>query len=265
MKRFLFSNLLVVVILIVIISISSMSCKKTTSNPTAATGTVWIHLHTNIDSNEVDDTAGLYTDANGRRLGLSVAQFYISNVVLTNVNGSKYTIQNAHVLKNIDSEAYIVGTAPIGTYNAATFDVGLDDATNALQPTAFTTTGYIPNSTMWYGNTTQGYMFMKLQGFADTSAAQTGANLAHFSYEIGSSANRKTVTMPTRGTGNYASYPVYTLLSGGTMYVHVICDYGKLLSVVNFKTQDATDTYTTNPSLATTIANNIPNMFRYEE
>ncbi len=265
MKRFLISNLLVVAILVIIVSISSMSCKKTSNSSTGATGTVWIHIHTNIDSNEVDDTAALYSDANGRKLGLSVAQFYISNVVLTNVNGSKYTIPNAHVLKNIDSEAYIVGTAPIGIYSSASFDVGLDDATNALQPTAFTTTGYIPNSTMWYGNTTQGYMFMKLQGFADTSAAQNGTHLAHFSYEIGSAANRKTVTLPARGTGNYASYPVYTLLTGGIMYVHVICDYGKLLSGVNFKTQDSTDTYTISPATATTIANNIPNIFHYEE
>ena len=238
------------------------SHQKTTST---STGTFLMHLHTNIDTNEVDDPATLYSDASGRHLSISTAQFYVSNVVLTNVNGSTYTIKDARILKNIDSEQYVLGTAPIGTYSSVTFDVGLDATTNALQPTGFTTTGYIPNSSMWFGSTTQGFMFMKLQGMADTTTAQTGTNLVPFSYEIGSSANLKTVTMPTRGSGSYSSYQPYILTSGGYNYIHIICDYGKLLSVVNFKTQDSTDTYTTNPSLSNTIANNITNMFRYEE
>lgn len=239
------------------------SCKKKDS--TAQTGTFYFHLHSNIDTNEVDDPEELYADANGRHFSLSTAQFYISNVVLKNVTGTSYTVTDAHILKDIDSEEYLIGTAPIGTYNSVTFDVGLDDATNALQPTAFTTTGYLANSTMWYGNTTQGYMFMKLQGMADTSAAQDGSHAVPFSYEIGASANRKTVTMPVRGTGSYSDYPPYILTANGINYIHIVCDYGKLLSVINFKTQDSTDTYSLNPSTATTIAGNIPNMFDYEE
>ncbi len=245
-----------------LLAITFNACKKTTST---ATGTFLMHLHTDIDTNEVDDTTMLYKDATGRHISIAVAQFYISNVVLTNVNGSTYTIKDARILKNIDSEQYVLGTAPVGTYSSVTFDVGLDAATNALQPTAFTTTGFIDNSSMWFGSTSQGFMFLKLQGKADTTTAQNGTNLVPFSYEIGSAANLKTVTMPVRGSGSYATYQPYILTAGGYNYIHLIADYGKLLSVIDFKTQDSTDTYTTNPTLSNTIANNIPNMFRYEE
>ena len=224
-------------------------------------GTFYFHMHTDIDTNEVESATELYSDASGRHFGLSVAQIYISNIMLHNVNGTMYTIPGAVVLKTIDSEEYVIGKAPVGTYDQVMFNVGLDATTNALQPTGFTTTGYVPNSEMWFGNSTQGFMFMKLQGMADTTTFQTGTNLVNFSYEIGSAANLKTVTMPTR-TGTLSPY---VLTKDGAQFIHMSCDYGALLSVVNFKTQDSTDTYTINPSLSATIANNIPNLFRYEE
>ena len=258
MKKQTAIRLSIIVITISLLSLSMTSCKK--KNNTPSTGTFYFHLHTNIDTNEVDDTTALYRDATGRHFGLSVAQFYISGVTLHNVNGSSYTISGI-VLKNIDSEQYVIGTAPIGTYDDVTFNVGLDATTNALQPAGFTTNGYIPNTGMWFGNSTQGYMFMKLQGFADTTATQTGTNLVNFSYEIGSASNLKTVTMPARS----GALAPYILTKDGNQFIHIICDYGALLSVVNFNTQDSTDTYNINPALSTTIANNFPNLFRYEE
>ncbi len=245
---------------------SITSCKKKTT--VEATGTFFIHLHTNIDTNEVADKTALYRDSGGRHFGLSVAQFYLSNIMIHNVNGNMYTFTGVHVLKCIDSEAYLIGNAPVGTYDYVMFDVGLDQATNALTPASFTNNGNTPNSTMWYGNTSQGYMYMKLQGFADTTMAQNGTNLVHFSYGIGKmfavgggDRNLKSVSMPVRT----ASYAPYILTVGGTQYIHMICDYGKLLSTVNFNTQDSTDTYSLNPSISNIIANNIPNMFSYEE
>ncbi|MGN6566721.1 MAG: MbnP family protein, partial [Flavipsychrobacter sp.] len=198
-----------------IISVLISSCKKNNDNGTPATGTVYIHLHTNIDTNELDSKTQLYSDGNGRQFSLSAAQFFISNFKLVSANGTVVSIANARILKSIDSEQYLVGNAPIGTYTSVTFDVGLDDATNAMNPAAFTTCGYTSNSSMWYGNTTQGYMFMKLQGTADTTATQTGTNLVPFSYEIATAANRKTVSTGSRGTGAFSSYPVYTLLKDG--------------------------------------------------
>ena len=111
-------------------------------------------------------------------------------------------------------------------------------------------------------------MYLNLQGFADTTAAQTGNNLVHFSYQLGKffavgggDRDLKTVTMPTR-TGVYQPY---ILFAGSTSYIHLICDYGKLLNGVNFKTQDSIDTHAGLNNAASIIAGNIPNMFHYEE
>ncbi len=240
------------------------SCHKTSSD-SAATGTFYFHLHTNIDTNEVDDSTALYRDATGRHFGLTVPQFYISGVTLQNAKGTSYTIPNAYILKDLDSEEYIIGTAPVGVYTSVTFNVGLDASANATSPSSYSPGSPLANSSMWYGNTAQGYMFMKLQGFADTTLGQIGTNLVHFSYEIGGSSHLKSITMPTRGTGAYASYLPYTLVAGGTQYIHIICDYGALLFPIDFKTQDSTDSHSLRPGIADTIANNMQQLFHYEE
>ena len=226
-------------------------------------GTFYVHLHTNIDTNEVDDTTALYPDATGRHFGLNTARFFLSNITLVNANGTTYTVPNVSILKIIDSEAYYVGKAPIGTYTSVSFRVGLDSATNLMIPSSFSPITYISPNTMWYGSTTQGYYFMELIGQADTTALQTGAKLVPFCYKVGGNSRLETVQMPVRGTGN--SYLPYVLTTNSTQYIHLICDYGKLLSGLSFKTQDSTDSYTLRAGLADTIAAAIPNMFRYEE
>ena len=238
------------------------SCTKP-SNSGGTTGTFYIHLHTDIDTNEVADTTVLYRDAMGRHFSLKTAQFFLSNIVLQNANGTSYTVANAIILKNIDSEAFLICNAPIGAYTSVSFNVGLDSSTNTKTPGVINIYGYIPTSTMWYGTNISGYNFMKLQGFADTSLMQTGVNPVPFSYLIGSETNLRKVTMPIRSAST--AYKPYLLTANSIVYIHIICDYGKLLSVINFNTQDSTDSYTLNPSIATKIADNIPNMFHYEE
>lgn len=243
------------------------ACKKST--PSVTMGTFWFHLHTNIDTSEVDDTTALYRDSLGRHFGLSLAQFYISRINVHNVNGTTYSISNAVILKNIDSEQYIVGQAPAGTYDDVSFTIGLPPSDNGLAPAAFTSNGYVPNSTMWFGNTTDGYIYLKLQGFADTSAAQNGAGIVHFSYDIGKmfavgggDQSLVTVTMPVRS----GAYQPYILGAGSVSYIHLICDYGKLLAGVDFKTQDSTDTHAdVSRATAYAVIAGIPNWLRYEE
>ena len=244
--------------------ISAGSCKKT-NKTTAATGTFYFHIHTDIDTSEVDDTAALYSDATGRHIGLTTGNFIISNITLKNADGSTYAMSGVQILKTIDSEEYIIGTAPVGVYTSVSFNIG-DLSANVLRPTASLFYTTISGNGMLYGasdSSSTGCMNFKIKGFADTTAGQTGTNPVHFSYEIGGDARIRTVTMPTRGT---AAYPTnYVLTSGGTQYIHLIADYGKLLSVMDFKTQDSTNGYSIHPAIADSIANNIPNMFRYEE
>ena len=274
---------------IIIIAISMMSsifmtsCKKK-SNNTADSGTFYFHLHTNI----ADTTIGGNTDGSdsnasslgaspwnfdtlGRRILLTVPQFFVSNIMLVNANGSVLTLNNVVLLKGLDSEDYYCCKVPVGTYTSAMFTVGLSTSNNALPPTTLFVTDGIPypvESGMWMGATSMGYYGMKVQGQYDTTAAHSGINPINFSFELPNSLTSTTanqVVLPTRGTGAWTNYPVYVLTNGGTQYVHIFCDYGKLLSVINLKTSYQTDGMTLNPSIADSLANNIPNMFRYEQ
>jgi len=248
---------IIIVIICALFTFSCSSCKKS-SNSSTDTATLYLHLHTDVDTNEVDDPSVLYPDGNGRFIGLTVAQFYISNITLTKTDGTITSLPGAYVLKTIGNEEYAVGSIPVGSYKFISFYVGVDATNNATNPSTHAAPSPLALQTpsMWFGDVTKGYIFMNIQGVAQDNV---GGIKIPVSYQIGSNALYESVTLPTHN-------PVYTVAAKQVLTVHIICDYGKLLkSVTSFSSNPSTDTYTTNPTLAKTIANNIPNMFRYEE
>src|ERR1700757_2964315 len=158
--------------LLVVCILSFFSCKKKDSPvtpPPTPMGTIAFHLHTNIDTTEAD-----------------------SGVVAYKTDGTAEPISNAYILKNISQEEYIIGQVPAGNYSRISFNVGLDAATNATNPSSHTGVLGIQNPAMWFGSTTQGYIFMNVQGYADTSAANNGQVNVPFNYQLGTSAMLKT-------------------------------------------------------------------------
>ena len=260
MKSTTIRKILISTATLVFIIFINTSCKKNVSSPASNMTTFYFHFYPYIDTTPLTDTAMLYKDSSGRYFGLSTAQIMIYNVVLQNTNGSTYSVPDAFILTGLDNGKYLIGSAPPGTYSGVSFIVGLASGTNGLPPSVYIPQGYVPSSTMFYPGP-QGYMSMLIQGFADTTSAIIDTGFVFFSYEIGSQQYPETVMLPTR-TGS--PYPQYAAVANGTDTISVICDYGKLLSVVNFKTQDTTDTYTLYPGVAATIAASIPNMFRYK-
>jgi len=280
MKKHTVIFLSVVVVLMLISTLFTTSCKKSNNNKsTADSGTFLFHFHTQvIDSTIGGNTDGAdsnttgpgaspwYLDGLNRRIELFVPQFFVSDIILVNATGATLTLNNIVVLKGLDSEDYYLCKVPIGTYTSVKFTVGLTNADSTTAPsTLFITDGvpYPVESSMWTGTD---YYGMKITGAYDTSATGTGANPVPFTFNIPNSlttASTNQVVLPTRAIGAWANYPDYVLTSGGTQYIHVLCDYGKLLTgIVNLKANNNT---TVNPSLADSLAGNIPNMFRYEE
>jgi hypothetical protein len=231
------------------------SCKKNSTEVVAAPGHVSFHLHTDIDTAEVD-TSQIYKDHNGRKIQIKLAQFYISGVALIRADGSQFALPGTIAMKSIPTEEYSLGDVPPGNYVSVTFNVGLSPSQNQTNPATEPAGNYLAAQTppMWFGSTTKGYMFMNIQGKVDTSALNNGPVNVPISYEIGTNALLQTVRMPNQ---------TFAIVSGQNSFVHIICDYGKLLSVVNFKTSPTADPFTNLP-VATQIANNIPNMFHYE-
>jgi len=289
MKKHTVILLSMIVAIMCVFALCTTSCKKSSkNNPTADSGVFLFHLHTQIidstiggntdgaDSNTTGPGASpWYLDGLGRRIELFVPQFFISGIMLVNANGTMLSLNNVVLLKGLDSEDYYLCKVPIGTYTSAMFQVGLNASVgsgptpNILPPTTlFVTDGnpYPVESSMWLGSTTAGYNGMLITGAYDTSAGATGVNPVPFNFAIPNSLTytpANEIVLPTRGTGAYTNYPVYILTAGGTQYVHILCDYGKLLtSIVNLKTNNST---ATNPSLADSLANNLTGMFRYEQ
>lgn len=251
-------NLIMVASCIILIHACSKPTDSTPATTQSTTGSLYFHLHTDVDTNEVANYDSVYILTGGRKISVSKAQLYISDIQLVRGDSSVYNVPNTILLKVQEIEPYFVGNVPAGNYITVRFTVGLDSATNLKTPTPTDTALY--NSTMWFDISAQpkGYVFVNFQGSIDTTASANGNNLIPFMYMIGIEANKKQVSMP---------YQNFTVLAGQTQYVHMIIDYNKLFTGVNLSNpnnlmiMNLTDNTTTN---AKAISNNIPTMFHYE-
>lgn len=279
MKKYTISFLSVIIVAAAFMLFGTTSCKKSSSSkPATSDSAVFLfHLHTQIINTTIGGNPGVdsntdgsnnvwYPDSLGRMIELFVPQFFVSNIMLVNSSGTMVPLTNVVLLKGLDSEDYYLCKVPAGTYVSAMFTVGLSNTNDVTPPSTLFITDSIPyptQYTMWNGSN---YYGMIVTGAYDTTSAHTGANPIPFSFSIPNSLTTQyQVTLPTRGTGANASFPVYNATAGSTNYVHILCDYGELLSHLNLKTSTNTNGTTTNPLIADTLAKNIPNMFRYEQ
>jgi hypothetical protein len=223
-------------------------------------GTLLLHLHTNVDTNEVETYGDEFVMTGGRRISVDMAQLYLSHFKLVKMDGSTYDVPNGLVLQVQETESYFVANVPSGDYKSIQFSVGFDAATNLKVPSS-SPSDLLNRPDMWYGVSAQpnGYIFVNFQGNIDTSAVpNTGAILQPFSYKIGTNVNYRQVSMPDQN---------YTVVSGQTQIIHLATDYNKLFT--NIQLNDPDHLMINSPSdnataPATAIGNNIPAMFSYE-
>ncbi|MCW3123676.1 MAG: hypothetical protein JWQ38_3168 [Flavipsychrobacter sp.] len=249
-----------------ILMLSVPSCKKKEAGN--QTATVYFDIQSNIEGNKITYGSFMHDSMSGYIFSITNAQCFISGITLSNANGSSYTIPDAHLLVSPGGMIYLAGTAPIGTYNNISFNVGLDAATNALAPYIFAPSGYERSSSMWYGSTTKGYNFIRLQGVYTTDGT-SGTAKNGFSFDIGAAANGLLkVSLPVRGGDQIPSFKPYILTAGNTQHVHLICDYGKILERITYPNKpqgDTTDTYTINHALSLYLSAGASTMFRYAD
>jgi hypothetical protein len=236
-------------------------CSKKNDNNAEVTGQLYFHLHTNVDTAEVDDYNTVIQSSDGRKISLSIAQLYISNIQLVKLDGSIYPVTCKILLKVLDNEVYFVGNVPAGNYNSVIFNIGLDSVTNSEKP--LNTDTVLNRPEMWFSNVAQpqGYVYLNVEGKIDTSANADGsvAQMVPFAYKIGTQLNVKQVTMPVQH---------YSVLPNQTEYVHMIINYMKVFNGVdlskpgNLSIKNISDN---SGALANQIANNIPGMFSYEQ
>jgi hypothetical protein len=245
-------NSIIIAVLFVLICL--LACKKTVApQPVYTTGSLFFHFHTLSDTAEFlpGDTVA---DASGRKHKYSIAQLYISGISLIKLDGTSVPVNNVTLFIHPEEENYFVGAVPVGNYKSVAFNIGIDSAHNHKATSIYAAGNSLAAQTpsMHFSDTTQGYIFVNIAGFVDTTAAKNGPLNQSFNYQIGIDSLLKNKVMPDQA---------YNILPNQAQFVHMYIDYSQLFQNINLKTEN---TGTNGDAVAQKIAKNIPAMFLYE-
>ncbi len=233
------------------------------------TGTLKFHLHYYIGSSEMYNYNTLYTTDEGRRIIITRAKLYLSNIAAVRLDGSPVSIPDSVLLQTAENENYIVGKLPAGNYQSVRFKLGLDSLTNLKDSSAYSN-GVLNKSEMWFGSSAQplGYVFLNVQGKIDTTASGTATEdqMVPFSYKIGTNKRLKQVNPLNLNQTNPEYYP-FTILPDQAQFVHFYVDLARLFNGIDLKNSANLQVNTKEENaneISEKIANNMPSMFYYE-
>jgi hypothetical protein len=236
------------------------SCSKKDTTVAVSTGQLYLHLHTNIDTTEMDSYKSIIRSSSGRKISLSLAQLYISQIVLVKLDGSLLPVTGKVLLKTFENEAFLVGDVPVGNYKSIRFCVGLDAATNAQSPISTDSVFYRPE--MWFGATAQpfGFVSMNVEGTIDTTATANGTinQMVPFSYKIGTSTNIISITFPDIS---------FSVITKQDQYIHIIINYMNIFKGIDLSKSGNLMVLTSSDNtsaIAKQIVSSIPSMFSFE-
>ncbi|MCB9235993.1 MAG: hypothetical protein H6581_30380 [Bacteroidia bacterium] len=155
---------------------------------------IMAHFHSHFGADALTYNQN-YTLSSGRKVNLSLAQFYVSGMKLTD-GGSGYSFDDTYLLVKGDQTVYELGSADPGQYTGFTFDVGVDSAANHSDPSTYETSSALsPQSPSMHWSWSSGYIFIKIEGMADTSAAGNGAVDYPFELHVGMDAMLRNVSL----------------------------------------------------------------------
>ncbi len=228
------------------------SCKE--ENPSVPSGTgdnsleIVFSATANAKTFKLDEQYELTTE--GFRYKFSLFKFYISQLRLVRDDNSEL------VLKNIDMIDFrtdaphlsIKVNVPNGNYKELKFGIGVDSATNMMDPTVFGETSPLSITKGTYWGMSSQYRFFLMEGKMDTTmndslsepfVVHTGTNPL---YREKSYLISYDYTSATKGANNKMTFEI---------------DIDKLLSGINFKNDHSSHTIGGNYTLAEKIANNL--------
>ncbi len=246
MNNFNYKNLSLIIwfILSVTVFISCKKEKKDTPAPKSESGTLYFHIHTMADTSEVKNYGEEYILVDkGRRITIDMAQMYISNIELVKLDGSTVPVTGKILFAKHGTKEYQIGSVPAGNYKSVRFYVGLDSATNSVNPSS--TDNILNQSSMWFGATPQpeGFVYINFSGTIDTSSAPNASNaMIPFNYKLGTSTAFTRISMPDKN---------FTVTPGQDQYIHLGADYAMLFMGV--KVNKAANLNITTPSANNTM------------
>lgn len=187
MKKNIFSALSTTFVVIALMAMTS--CGHETINPNDK-GDLSIEFEPRVGDSELVLNTQTYKNALNQDFTVSKFNYYVSNIVLTNSDGTKYTVPQADsyfLIKSSEkaSQTITLKNVPEGDYNAISFVIGVDslrstldmsERTGVLDPAAGAQDMY------WSWNS--GYIFVKMEGNAP-SVPDSISSTHDFMYHIG--------------------------------------------------------------------------------
>lgn len=207
-----------------------------------------------------------YTNANNESFKVTMLRYFVSNLVLTRLDGSKYIVpqDSSYFLidESVTASLTPVIQVPEGEYTKLEFLLGVDSLRNTkdlsqrtgvLDPTGTASGMY------WSWNS--GYIFFKMEG---TSPASTQTNNV-FQYHIGLFGGYATSTLNNLKniSIDLSTRGVVKVKSGKTPNVHLLVDAMKLFNG-NANVSIATNSVVMASPFSATVANNYQYMFQHD-
>ena len=219
------------------------------------------------DQNLILNT-GTYTNALGQTFSVSTLKYFVSNISLTRIDGTNYTVpqDSSYFLldETVPSSNTIGIRIPEGEYKQLNFTLGVDSLRNTMDISRRTGTldpAGVAAGMYWSWNS--GYIFFKMEGDSP-NAPVDGTGARKFRYHIGGFGgmttpmfnNIKTFSLSLSAAGNPK------VKTGNAPNVHLFVD---VLKALNGSTNISFAAYPTimTSSYSVNVANNYANMIMH--
>lgn len=209
-----------------------------------ATPNLKLHVHSMVGMQDFSYNT-TYTAPDGRQFKFTTARCYVSGIQAGNATGGHAI--NKYLQFDAGTMMYEVGEIPAGSYNGISFNIGVDSASNHADPTAWpdghALSASSPTHDFWNWNS--GYIFLRIEGLVDTSAAMTGTVDGPFEMHIGGDNFLRNVDLAKN----------FDVQEGVDVEVMVMIDWLKALENVDMRGDNTTHTMDNMP-LAMLVMNN---------
>lgn len=237
-----------------------LSCKKeNTAYDPAFRGSLQLEFDNVVGSEDLKLNTGSYVNAAGQTFTVRALRYFVSNIRLTNTNGTEYVVPQDSSYFLIDeslTDAMPTLLIPEGEYNSITFTVGVDSLRSTMDISK--RLGVLTPTVSNYMNENNGYVFFSLEGNSP-QAPQT-----RYEFEIGGYGGKTSPTFNNLKTITLSlNAGVAKIREGKISVIHMLADVAKVFT----GTADinlAEDNIVHFDPLSVTIANNYALMFTHD-
>ncbi|NLR77486.1 MbnP family protein [Chitinophaga eiseniae] len=256
-----------------VVLLSFAACKKDDvkpETPAGAKAVLSIQFDNIAGDRNLQLNTGAYTNAAGESFSISLLQYFVSNIKVTNNSGQEFTVpaDSSYFLvseANVASQ-FVKVKVPEGDYQTLSFVLGVDSLRSTMDISRRTgvldPSGGMGDGMYWGWNS--GYIFFKMEG--ESAAAPADPSGQHkFRYHIGGFGgysaptlnNIKRITIDLRAGG------IAKVRQGREANVHLMAD---ILKVFN---GTRTISIAANPTVmfsdfSTQVANNYTQLFHHD-